>query len=158
MLDLYEIYHYIYHKTDFDLPFLFYDLHPTKGREHKNNFWRNKVISVNKYCYEYIDDYSGMRLLNIFNSNIFKLFKNINHIQLLNGGSLNDYGEYEFRFDLLSFLSVIECGSKRISYHIKASRGVAYQLDIETWLSRIVTSSLASSYNDKQWNITYKKR
>ena len=64
------------------MPFLFYDIHPTKQIQYKS--WkREKVISINKYYVECIDGCSGFKYLNMVNlSNVIKLLENINFIKL----------------------------------------------------------------------------
>ena len=133
--------------------------HPTKKRGRKYTFSKYYVeyeaVDVNKYYIEFNkDDFNG---LNLLHPNIFKLFKNIEYIEI----NVGYHGKY--KFDLLQFLSVImESGKTNITFCVTGRRGELYpesesEKEIDTWLCSCLTPSVLSSYNDNGWNIDYNK-
>ena len=127
-IDMYSIYNHIYKKDNVSLPFLFSDLHPTK------QYRLRRRGDIFKYYIEYGDNYDRLNLLHL---NILKLFKNLNYVQIGSGNDCN-----EFKFDLLSFLSLIEFVGKKIKYEI-----------VGKWLLKSITSSIQSEYTNKKWKI-----
>ena len=135
----------------YKIPHLFYDIHPRKERERKDNKWNGKVISINKYYMEYIDSFGGLKVLNLLNVKLLKaIFTNIKHITIY-----DEYGKYQF--DLLSFLEVIQDQKTNIKYHIKAYRGEEEEEDKDSWLCFCLSPLVLSSYKHKQFNIKYQK-
>ena len=93
-----------------------------------------------------INSDNNIKGLNLLHPNIFKLFKKITHIEI----DVDASGKMEYKFDLVSFLSVIKLYKDvNISCRIKG-RG-------KTWLSSCVKPSISSYYKDQSWDITYKK-
>ena len=103
-----------------------------------------RMIRFEKNYIEYIDGFIG---LNIMHLNVLKLFKNIKSIKI----DVGYHGKY--KFDLLSFLSVIIWSGKRdVIYIIKAKSGVFVS---HTWIGDCITPVIASAYQAKRWDIEY---
>ena len=123
----------------YNMPFLFYDINPTKETQYKT-WTRQKAISINKYYVEYIDGYSGIKHLNMLNlSNLLSLFKNATFIKIkassgdfavacslrpvmLKKAALEkELARYKmFTFDMSQFLQmVINLGRRNILYNVQ---------------------------------------
>ena len=129
IIDLRNVYKY-------KVPHLFHDLHPWKENE------------INKCYIEYIDNFHGLRSLNLLNVKLLQaIFPNLDHIKMT---EVNDY-----EFCLSSFLSIIQDSTRNIEYQIQACRG-GLDDDQDTWLFEI-PRSIVSEYKQKQYNIEYEE-
>ena len=55
----------------------------------------------------------------------------------------------EYKFSLLSFLSIIQDSKRNILYHMQTSEN--------SWLCGCLSSAIVSKYKEKQYNIKYEK-
>ena len=129
------------------LLWLFYDLHPTKSKQFDKKI---RKYDAKKYSHEYDENYEGIKTLNLlYLSNLFKLFKNVNYVEMDIESFPVRKPLNEFEFDLISMLDlIIESGKVNVKYHIKKSN--------PSWLSHAVTPSIKSLYNEKGYKIEYK--
>ena len=92
--------------------------------------------------------------MNILNAKTLKLLRNLEYVKIsVNGDKL--YEDWEFKFDFMQFLDVIEYGNREIKYHIIARRGDEWD-DDATWLFNSISSSVVNVYSMRGWNIAYK--
>lgn len=132
------------HFSKYNIPFLFYDIRPTKSWTYSEE--------IDRSYDEYMDNYEGFKSLNLIHPNMLKLFHNVKLIDIVAGSNYKEM----YEFDIYSLLLVIiESHKINVKYHIQAHRYTQYHGDQDTWLADCLTPSILSLCHDNGIRIRY---